>query len=206
MIAWLKNIVNNFRQKRKIYCINSEVSSTAKLYSPNTLVNVSLGDYSYISAGGVISETEIGKFCSIGPNLMCGWGIHPSQGVSTAPMFYSTRKQNGYSLVEKNLVEERKQVRIGHDVFIGMNVSILDGVSIGNGAIIGAGAVVSKDIPAYGIAVGNPIKVVKFRFSEEEISALQATEWWNFNDDKLQLVAKHFNDIPAFLSACEQNV
>lgn len=48
-------------------------------------------------------------------------------------------------------------------VWIGRKVIILPGVTIGKGAIIGAGAVVSKDIPDYAIAVGNPAKVVKYR-------------------------------------------
>ena len=47
--------------------------------------------------------------------------------------------------------------------WIGRKVIILPGVTIGKGAIIGAGAVVSKDIPDYAIAVGNPAKVVKYR-------------------------------------------
>lgn len=48
-------------------------------------------------------------------------------------------------------------------VWIGRRVMILPGVTIGKGAIIGAGAIVSKDIPDYAIAVGNPAKVVKYR-------------------------------------------
>ena len=78
---------------------------------------------------------------------MCGWGIHPTQGISTSPMFYSSKKQNGITLSLIDKVEETKTIKIGNDVFIGANVTILDGISIGNGAIIGAGAVVSKDIP-----------------------------------------------------------
>jgi len=54
-------------------------------------------------------------------------------------------------------------VSIGEDVWIGANCSILGGVTIGNGAVIGAGSVVTKSIPAYAIAVGNPAKVVKYR-------------------------------------------
>jgi acetyltransferase-like isoleucine patch superfamily enzyme len=53
--------------------------------------------------------------------------------------------------------------KIGNDVWIGANCSILGGVTIGDGAIIGAGSVVTKDIPAYAIAVGNPAKVKKYR-------------------------------------------
>ena len=53
-----------------------------------------------------------------------------------------------------------KPIVIGDDVFIGARAIILKGVTIGNGAVIGAGAVVTKDVPAYGIAAGNPAKVV----------------------------------------------
>jgi virginiamycin A acetyltransferase len=178
--------------------------STVKLFPPYHLIDVSIDKYSYLSENSIVSNTSIGKFCSIGPNLMSGWGIHPLDGISTSPMFYSTKKQNGFSLAQKDLIVERLGIEIGHDVFIGMNVSILDGVKIGNGAVIGAGAVVSKDIPPYAIAVGNPIKVVKYRFDDDTIIALQDSEWWNFNDEYLKLVSKHFNDIPTFLKICTE--
>ncbi|MDI9242498.1 CatB-related O-acetyltransferase [Ruminococcus sp. YH-rum2234] len=56
-----------------------------------------------------------------------------------------------------------KPVTIGNDVWIGSRVTILPGVTIGDGAIIGASAVVTKDVPPYAVACGNPAKVVKFR-------------------------------------------
>ena len=58
-----------------------------------------------------------------------------------------------------------KPVVIGDDVWIGARVCILPGVTIGQGAVIGACAVVSKDVPAYSVAVGNPARVVKKRKS-----------------------------------------
>ena len=65
-----------------------------------------------------------------------------------------------------------------NDVFIGANVTVLDGVTVGDGAVIGAGAVVSKDIPAYAIAVGCPIKIIKYRFSQDQIEALLKIKWY----------------------------
>lgn len=54
-------------------------------------------------------------------------------------------------------------VEIGEDVWLGGHLSINKGVKIGTGAVVGAGSVVTKDIPAYKVAVGNPAKVVKDR-------------------------------------------
>lgn len=56
-----------------------------------------------------------------------------------------------------------KEVTIGNDVWIGMRSIIMPGVRIGNGVIIGAGAIVTKDIPDYGVVVGVPARVIKYR-------------------------------------------
>lgn len=170
-----------------------------KLNSVYTLTDVEIGDYTYISQGAVITQCTIGKFCSIGPNLLCGWGIHPTNGISTAPMFYSTNKPNGITLSATNKIAEYKQTTIGNDVFIGANVTILDGVTIGDGAVIGAGAVVSKDIPPYAIAVGSPIQIKRYRFTKEQIKSLQKIEWWNFSEEELKDVERLFFKVEEFI-------
>ena len=53
--------------------------------------------------------------------------------------------------------------KIGKDVWIGANSVILGGVTIGDGCVIGAGSVVTKDLPAYSVAVGVPASVVRSR-------------------------------------------
>jgi len=186
-----------FPLKRDLY--NCDISPTAKLYVPYSIAETSVGDGTYISANSRISGTVIKKYCSIGPDLCCGWGIHPINGVSTSPMFYSTGKQNGRTFVTENKTEERKPIIIGNDVFIGRNAIILDGVTIGDGAVIGAGSVVSKNIPPYAVAVGSPIKVIKYRFSPEVIEQLLDIQWWNKDEEVLKKVAEHCFDIETFL-------
>jgi acetyltransferase-like isoleucine patch superfamily enzyme len=116
-------------------------------------------------------------------------------------MFYSTKKQNGFSLVSSNKYDENKNITIGNDVFIGMNVTILDGVKIGNGVVVGACSFVNKDIPDYAIVGGNPAKILKYRFNENEIERLNSLSWWNWDEDKLKNVESHFFNIDIFLNS-----
>ncbi len=178
---------------------DSSVHPLTKLYPPFKLNRVKIGEATYIAPNSIVSIARIGKYCSIGPNFFCGWGIHPTDGISTSPMFYSTRTQNGRTLSVADKIEERKEIIIGNDVFVGANVTILDGVEIGDGAIIGAGAVVSKNIPAYAIAVGCPIRIIKYRFSPENIDRLLKLKWWDFPEEHLADVERFFFDVESFI-------
>ncbi|MDE6871395.1 MAG: CatB-related O-acetyltransferase [Bacteroidales bacterium] len=123
----------------------------------------------------------IGKFCSIGPEVLIG-GLpsHPLNLKSTFPGFY--QKDSSFYGVEPEYEynePEFKQVTIGNDVWIGARAMILDGVCVGDGAVIGAGAVVTKDVPPYAIVGGVPAKIIKFRFAEPEILDMLKSQWWN---------------------------
>ncbi|MFP4845639.1 CatB-related O-acetyltransferase [Winogradskyella sp. PE311] len=179
--------------------LRSEIDEFSKIYAPFRIIETKIGKGTYLSSNSKISKTEIGKFCSIGPNFLCGWGLHPTNGISTSPYFYSTSKQNGSTISKENLFEERKNIYIGNDTFIGANVTILDGVKIGNGVVIGAGSIVSKDIPDFAIAYGSPIEIKKYRFTERQRKDLKKIEWWNFSDIDLKNVNTYFYNIDAFI-------
>lgn len=200
----VKKLVPGMENKTDLVLYKSYLGKFCKIYPKARLANSIVGRYTYIAENSIINNTTIGKFCSIGPNLISGWGVHPVNGISTNPMFYSTRQQNGITLSENDKVEEILPVRIGNDVFIGMNVTILDGVTIGDGAVIGAGAVVSKDIPPYAIAVGSPIKIKNHRFNEDIIARLLKIKWWDFDESELSIIENHFFDIEKFLKIIEE--
>lgn len=178
---------------------NSKISVTSRISAPADILDVTLESHSYISKNSTISFTEIGKFTSIGPNFICGFGIHPIHSVSSSPMFYSKEGIKKFSFTNNDSFEMRKKITIGNDVFIGSNVTIIDGVVVGDGAVIGAGAVVTKNIPPYAIVVGVPAKIIKYRFDQDVIDALQKIQWWNWSDDKLKNVTKDFYDVNLFI-------
>jgi acetyltransferase-like isoleucine patch superfamily enzyme len=178
----------------------SNISNLSKIYPPGTIKFSKIGRYTYIAAGHHISFTEIGNFCSIGPNFICGWGIHPTEFISTSPMFYSTQEQNGTTLSQTNKVQERHKITIGNDVFIGMNVTVLDGITIGDGAVIGAGCVVSKNVPPFAVVVGSPMKVLRYRFDESTRNKLISIKWWDWTLEELKNIEELFFDTESFVA------
>ena len=94
----------------------------------------------------------------------------------------------------KGVSASKGDVIIGHDVWLGEASVILSGVKIGNGAVVGASAVVSKDVPAYGVVAGNPARLVKRRFSDEEIGILQKMAWWDWDTDKIDAAVAYLMD------------
>ncbi|MDO5571256.1 MAG: CatB-related O-acetyltransferase [Bacteroidales bacterium] len=199
--TYLKNWIKEDTYISKDTYINEKAS----LVAPFMLESAFVDSYTYIARNSIITRTTIGKFCSIGPNFFSGWGIHPINGISTSPMFYSTKKQNGYSLSNIDKVEESKPIIIGNDVFIGANVIILDGITIGDGAVIGAGTVVTKNVPPYAVVVGSPMKIIKYRFSNDTINKLLDIKWWNFSSEKLKDVEANFFNIESFIKSNSKN-
>ena len=90
------------------------------------------------------------------------------------------------------IVDKLKRSVIGNDVWLGKNVILCNGINIGDGSIAVAGAVVVKDIPAYAIVGGVPAKIIKYRYTKEQILALRNIAWWNWDDEKIRRCHEDF--------------
>jgi acetyltransferase-like isoleucine patch superfamily enzyme len=209
MFKYLKNILqlyyNRFRfPSAKLefgskVSLNSKLGKHVKIFSSSQISSTIVADFTYISSGSIISDTEIGSFCSIGPNVLCNIGKHPIHLVSTYPGFYSKLPAGSKFFGIEFPFEEKSKVYIGSDVWIGARAIILSGIKIGNGAIIGAGSIVTKDVPPYAIVVGSPAKIIKYRFSEDIIERLLVTKWWDLSETKLKSIVANMDNVELFL-------
>lgn len=124
----------------------------------------------------------IRKFCSIvqGVQFMMGAANHRMNSLSTYPFNVMGGCWREMTTPHIDELPTKGDIVVGNDVWIGREAKILPGVTIGDGAIIGAYAVVAKDVPAYCVAVGNPARVVKKRFSDELTELLLKARWWDW--------------------------
>lgn len=155
---------------------------------PKRLFNskcVKIGRYTYgplnvFTYGAENEFLEIGDFVSIasGVKFILG-GNHSTKTFSTYP--FKVKLFNDF-----NESTSKGPIIIKDDVWIGTDSIILSGVTIGQGAIIGAGTVVSKNIPPYAIAIGNPAQIVKYRFDEEIRQKMTQFNYSNLNEDVIK--------------------
>ena len=74
------------------------------------------------------------------------------------------------------------------------------GITIGIGAVVGMGAVVTKSVPDYGIVVGNPARLIRYRFDEKTIASLLRIAWWEWTYEWIKERSEDFSlDIREFV-------
>lgn len=181
-----KNTIFPLKDYKKMVYIKNIVTSK----------NIIAGDYSYYDdeTNGYNFEQNvlyhfdfigdkliIGKFCAIasGVKFIMNGANHQMDTISTFP-FYIFGGDWAKATPNKTQLPYKGDTIIGNDVWIGYESVIMPGVKIGNGAIIASKSVVTKDVEPYSIVGGNPAKLIKRRFTEEQIDKLERIAWWNW--------------------------
>ena len=183
------------------------------IYPNTTIKNSFIGLGSYIGNHSIIVNTRIGRYCTIADNVRTSLGRHPSDTfVSIHPAFFSVNKQGGFTYVDHSKYQEHITapgssycVEVGNDVWIANNVMIMDGVTVGDGAIVAAGSVVTKDVTAYSIVGGVPAKLIRYRFSPEEIASLKEIQWWTKDQKWIRERADLFDNVQSFIKIVTTN-
>jgi acetyltransferase-like isoleucine patch superfamily enzyme len=146
---------------------------------------------------------HLGKYNSIGRD--CNFFLHANHRVDwittssqlwgpVTPEVADMHMSMGHPTCKGDII-------IGNDVWIGAKSTIMSGVNIGNGAVIGSNSTITKDVPPYAIVVGNPGKIVKYRFTEKQIESLLKISWWDWTEDRIKTEAMNMwsNNVDEFI-------
>ena len=183
--------------------LSSVIAPTSVFEAGCTIINSSMGRYSYCGYDCTFINADIGAFCAIAGNVSIGYIDHPMNWVGMSSVFYARRDsiRKKFSL---HSTREAKRTLIGNDVWIGEKALIKAGITVGNGAVIGMGSIVTKNVPDYAIVAGNPAREVRKRFDEATIEALLKIQWWDFEDEKLEKYAQYITDPAKFIEEVTQ--
>lgn len=138
--------------------------------------NIKIGNDVYIGPKAhMAAEITIGDRVMIGPHITLLGGNHIFGIKGLYPRYIQPLNKSN-----------AKKINIENDVWIGANVTILKGVTVGTGSVIGAGSVITKDIPPFTIAYGNPAKPTKKIFTDSDLK--EHLELLDTPQDKIQKI------------------
>jgi acetyltransferase-like isoleucine patch superfamily enzyme len=171
---------------------------------------MSYGKYTYGNPNILWSNDNaklvVGNFCSIAHNVnIYLGGNHRIDWVTTYPFGHIHQDMfNNFDGIGHP--STKGDVIIGNDVWIGSNVTIMSGVTIGDGAVIANNSHIVKNVNPYSLVGGNPAKLIKYRFTQEQIEKLLEIKWWYWEDDKINKITHLLcnNNIDEFIKSASE--
>ncbi|KRF02416.1 hypothetical protein ASG89_24390 [Paenibacillus sp. Soil766] len=171
-LEWQQFLIDRYKAE---FGANSFVSRKAHFFPER----FAMGEKSFVAAGAMIrgEHIEIGSNSTVNSYAIVAGRVQIGDGVRIASHVSIFGFNHGYEDTTLPIYHQpltTKGIIIGDDVWIGANAVILDGVTIGAHSIIAAGAIVTKDVPTYAIAGGNPAKVIRNRLEKPRDSTAPA--------------------------------
>jgi len=175
----------------------------ATLDAATTIFGSRVGRWTYFGKNTLVIYSDVGAFCSIAANVVIGGGRHPTDRVTTSPLFYSAAHDNQWGVVAEPMPrrEELPRTHVGNDVWIGYSAVVLPGMRVGDGAVVGAGAVVTQDVEPYSIVAGVPARSLRMRFEPGDVEWLLALRWWDWPDARLKALRARFSSVASLREA-----
>ncbi|MFH6972904.1 CatB-related O-acetyltransferase [Flavobacterium petrolei] len=161
------------------------VNEGCKISEARCYGDIILGRFVTITGPGTVVKSlkekiYIGSFSSIGQNVCIVDFNHLFERISSSFIHHLIFEED----FQKDLIAKGPVV-IEEDVWIGSNTVILPGVTVGRGSIIGAGSIITKNIPRYSVAFGNPAVIHSKRFDDNKINYLEELKWWDWDINRI---------------------
>jgi len=180
VFSYTKRFVSLYLLKKKWKHFNSHNQTSPENIFPLGIVTVGKHCYGPLE---IYSWGEAEEGLIIGSYVSIAYGVKFVLGGNHRMNTFTTYPIKAMFLGEKVDSLSKGKIIVEDDVWIGTDALILSGAHIGKGAIIGARTVVSGNIPAYAVVVGNPGRIIKYRFNNKLIDELKKIDLQNIPDD-----------------------
>jgi virginiamycin A acetyltransferase len=130
---------------------------------------------------------SIAKWCALSQDIkLLAGGGHRFDTVTSHPLGWAFGL-NGPGIEDRSYDKpDGKGIHIGNATWIGWGVTIIGNVTVGDGAVIAANSTVFTDVPPYSLYAGNPARLQKFLFDEDQIESLLRIAWWDWPEEKIR--------------------